>query len=109
MVYVGVGLHRKRSHVVALDDQGSKLLSRRIPNEPEESFRIFGELEPAPLNVVFEATYGWGWFADMLTEAGISARMAHPLATKAISSARVKNDAVDAKMTQMTCGRPSRC
>lgn len=97
MIYVGVDLHRKRSHVVALDDDGTKLLSRRIPNEPEEFFRIFGELEPAPLNVAFEATYGWGWFADMLTDAGIPAHMAHPLATKAISSARVKNDAVDAK------------
>lgn len=97
MVYVGVDLHRKRSHVVALDDQGEKLLSRRIANEPEEFFRIFGELEPEPLNVAFEATYGWGWFADMLADAGIPAHMAHPLATKAISSARVKNDAVDAK------------
>jgi transposase len=97
MVYVGVDLHRKRSHVVALGDQGEKLLSRRIANEPEEFFRIFGELEPEPLTVAFEATYGWGWFADMLADAGIPAHMAHPLATKAISSARVKNDAVDAK------------
>ncbi len=42
-------------------------------------------------------TYGWGWFADLLADAGIPAHMAHPLATKAISSARVKNDSVDAK------------
>jgi transposase len=47
--------------------------------------------------VAFEATYGWGWFADLLADAGIPAHMAHPLATKAIASARVKNDAVDAK------------
>ena len=47
--------------------------------------------------MVFEATFGWGWFADLLAELGMPAHMAHPLATKAISSARVKNDAVDAK------------
>jgi transposase len=46
---------------------------------------------------VFEATYGWSWFADLLADVGIPAHMAHPLATKAISAARVKNDAVDAK------------
>ena len=52
---------------------------------------------PQPIEVVFEATYGWSWFADLLADAGIPAHMAHPLATKAISAARVTNDAVDAK------------
>ena len=32
MVYVGVDLHRKRSHVVALDPTGEVVLSRRIGN-----------------------------------------------------------------------------
>lgn len=61
------------------------LVSRRIPNHPAEFLRIFGELEPS--DVAFEATFGWGWFADLLADAGIPAHMAHPLATKAISSA----------------------
>ena len=39
--------------------------------------------------MAFEATYGWGWFADLLADVGIDAHMAHPLATKAIASARV--------------------
>jgi transposase len=97
MVYLGVDLHRKRSHVVALNGTGDVLLSRRIGNDREGFLRIFGELGPEPLEVAFEATFGWGWFADLLADAGIPAHMAHPLATKAISSARVKNDSVDAK------------
>ena len=32
MGYVGVDLHRKRSHVVALDPTGEVVLSRRIGN-----------------------------------------------------------------------------
>src|SRR5215212_6613389 len=88
MVYVGVDLHRKRSHVVALDPAGEVVLSRRIGNAPTEFWRLFGELEPHPIEVVFEATYGWSWFADLLADAGIPAHMAHPLATKAISAAR---------------------
>jgi hypothetical protein len=97
MVYVGVDLHRKRSQVVALDPAGAVVVSRRIGNAPAEFLQIFGELEPQPIEVVFEASYGWSWFADLLADVGIPAHMAHPLATKAISAARVTNDAVDAK------------
>ena len=97
MVYIGVDLHRKRSHVVALDQAGEVRLSRRIGSRPDEFRRVFGELGAEPLEVAFEATFGWGWLADLLADAGIPAHMAHPLATKAISSARVKNDSVDAK------------
>lgn len=97
MVYLGVDLHRKLSHVVALDDGGKVVLERRFDHSPDAFRRVFGELEPGPVSVVFEATYGWGWFADLLADAGIPAHMAHPLATKAISSGRVKNDAVDAR------------
>lgn len=97
MVYVGVDLHRKSSHVAVLDDEGEVLASRRIASHPDEFLRVFGELQEEPVGVAFEATYGWGWFADLLQDVGIPAHMAHPLATKAISSARVKNDRVDAK------------
>jgi Transposase len=97
MVDVGVDLHRKRSHVVALDPAGAVVPSRRIGDAPVEFLRIFGELEPQPIEVAFEATDGWSWFADLLADAGIAAHVAHPLATKATSAARVKNDAVDAK------------
>jgi len=96
MVYLGVDLHRKISHVVALDEEGGPILSRRFEHSPDAFRRVFGELEPEPISVAFEATYGWGWFADLLADAGIEAHMAHPLATKAIGAGRVKNDAVDA-------------
>jgi hypothetical protein len=33
------------------------------PAPPVEFLRIFGALKPGPMQVVFEATHGWGWFA----------------------------------------------
>ena len=66
MVYVGVDLHRERSHVVALSPAGELVLSRRIGNAPGEFLRTFGELEAQSIEVAFEATYGWSWFADLL-------------------------------------------
>jgi hypothetical protein len=73
---------------VVVDAAGQSLLSRRIDNDPGEFLRIFGEPGPEPVEVAFEATYGWGWFADLLADAGISTHMSHPLATKAITAAR---------------------
>jgi hypothetical protein len=44
-----------------------------------------------------EATYGWEWLAQLLEDRGCELHLAHPLRTKAIASARVKTDAVDAR------------
>jgi transposase len=41
-------------------------------------------------------TYGWEWLAELLEDAGYELHLAHPLRTRAIASARVKTDAVDA-------------
>ncbi len=58
MVYVGVDLHRKTAHVVALDQGGTAILSRRVATRPDELLRVFGELDHQPLEVAFEATFG---------------------------------------------------
>jgi len=97
MVYIGVDLHRKRSQLAVVDQSGELLANRSIPSQADEFLRVFGELENEPIEVAFEATIGWGWFADLLADAGVAAHMAHPLATRAITSARVKNDRVDAR------------
>ena len=100
MVYLGVDLHRKVSHVIALDDAGEIRLERRFANSPAEFRRVFGELAPAPAEVVFEATYGWGWFADLLADAGVPVtvadlfgpagrRLLQGLALRPISAARL--------------------
>jgi transposase len=97
MVYIGVDLHRKKSQVAAIDEDCRLVHNRKVRTGPAELLQLIDELRPQPIQVAFEATFGWGWSADLLAELGIPAHMAHPLATKAISSARVKNDAVDAK------------
>ena len=97
MVYLGVDLHRKKRQVAAIDQEGKLVLNLNVRSGPAEMQQLIDELRPQPIQVAFEATFGWAWFADLLAELGIPAHMAHPLATKAISPARVKNDAVDAK------------
>jgi transposase len=93
---VGIDLHRKRSHVAVIDDEGTETLSRRITNDPATFLELLAELE-GDSRIALEATYGWEWLADLLQEAGYELHLAHPLRTKAIASARVKTDAVDAR------------
>src|SRR5215217_6271943 len=93
---VGIDLHRKRSHVAALDEHGGELFSRRIANDPDTFVALLGELD-GESKIALEATYGWEWLADLLEDHGYELHLAHPLRTKAIASARVKTDAVDAR------------
>jgi transposase len=46
--------------------------------------------------VAFEAAYGWGWLVELLEDYGFAPHLVHPLRCKAIASARLKNDKVDA-------------
>src|SRR5439155_15527842 len=58
---------------------------------------VLEDLEPGT-PVAFEAAYGWGWLADLLDDYELEAHLVHPAACKAIASARLKNDKVDARM-----------
>jgi transposase len=42
---VGIDLHRKRSHVAALDERGGELFSRRIVNDPDTFVALLGDLD----------------------------------------------------------------
>jgi transposase len=92
---VGIDLHRKRSHLAVIGDEGEVLLSRRIVNDPETFIELLAGLE-GESRIALEATYGWEWLAELLEDAGYELHLAHPQRTKAIASARVKTDSVDA-------------
>ena len=93
--WVGIDLHRRRSQIAIIDDEGELLLSRRIVNDRETFRELLGD--PDGTHVALEATYGWEWLAELLEDAGHDVHLAHPLRTHAIAAARVKTDAVDAK------------
>ncbi len=93
---VGIDLHRRRSHIAVIDDEGTETLSRRIENDPATFLELLAEID-GESEIALEATYGWEWLADLLCDAGYELHLAHPLRTKAIASARVKTDSVDAR------------
>jgi len=94
-VYVGIDVHRKRSQVAVVSEEGKVRLNRNVVNGSEPMLRLIGGL-PAGTPVAFEAAYGWGWLVELLQDYGFDPHLVHPLRCKAIASARLKNDKVDA-------------
>ncbi|MFE6548234.1 IS110 family transposase [Streptomyces sp. NPDC057746] len=92
---VGMDLHRHRSVIVRMTETGERLGRVRFDNSPQE---LAAQIAQAGLNprVVLEATYGWYWAADTLSEAGAEVHLAHPLGVKMFSLRRVKTDERDA-------------
>ena len=71
------------------------LANRNVPNGAEPILGVIGGLPPGT-PAAFEAAYGWGWLVEVLEDYGFSPHLVHPLRCKAIASARLKNDKVDA-------------
>ena len=92
---VGMDLHRRRSVLVRMTEDGRRLGMARITNSPQELRAQLARAGTSP-KVVLEATYGWYWAADTLAAAGAEVHLAHPLGVKAFSYRRVKNDERDA-------------
>src|SRR5712675_2494236 len=94
-VYVGIDVHRKRSQVAVIDQAGEMLANRNVPNGIEPVLGVIGGL-PSGTPAAFEAAFGWGWLVQLLEDYGFEPHLVHPLRCKAIASARLKNDKVDA-------------
>jgi transposase len=92
---VGMDLHRRRSVLVRMTEDGRKLGTVRIGNSPAALRAELARAGEYP-RVVLEATYGWYWAADTLAAAGAEVHLAHPLGVKAYGYQRVKTDARDA-------------
>jgi len=94
-VYVGIDVHRKRSQVAVINEVGEVLANQNVPNGVQPILGVLGGL-PAGTPAAFEAAFGWGWLVELLEDYGFDPHLVHPLQCKAIASARLKNDKVDA-------------
>ena len=65
----GIDLHRRRSVIVVLDEDGEELWNRKIDNTRENLAAAIRDAGPAP-EVVIEATWGWYWATATNTQLG---------------------------------------
>jgi transposase len=95
MVHVGVDLHKRMSQIAVLTADG-ELTQHRVPNDLAHLEPFFAQL-PTPSPIAIEASGTWWWLVDLLERLGHQPVLSHPKETKAIASARLKNDKVDAQ------------
>lgn len=95
MNYLGIDLHKKSFQAVVMDQVGEVLHCQKYENTREEVLALLAQCQEKP-SVVIEATQNWMWLVSVFQEFDISLTLAHPLKTKAIASARIKNDVLDA-------------
>jgi len=81
--------------VAVIDQDGEVLANRNVPNGVQPILGVIGGLPPGT-PAAFEAAFGWGWLVELLEGYGFDPHLVHPLQCKAIASARLKNDKVDA-------------
>lgn len=77
-----------------MNEAGKVLHCRRYENTRQEVLAVLVQCQENP-SVVIKATQNWIWLVSIFQEFGVSATLAHPLKTKAIASARIKNDILD--------------
>jgi transposase len=94
-VYAGIDVHRKRSQVAVVNQAGEVLTNRNVPNGTEPILKVIGGLPPGT-PAALEAAYGTSWLVELLVDYGFAPHLVHALWCKAIASARLKNDKVDA-------------
>ena len=97
MIYAVLYLHLKFAVVTVMYAQVKEIIKQqKLPNNGKLSdfFQTFEE----PVTVAMEATRGWYWLYDLLEDKRIEVKLSHPLKTKAIASARIKNDKIDSKV-----------
>jgi transposase len=97
MYYTGIDLHRKTSFLTTVDSEGRVVKKGNLINDEPTILEYFISLDE-DTQVVIESTATWYWLYDLLTAHAIPVVVSNPVKTKAIASARIKNDKLDSHM-----------
>jgi transposase len=97
MYYTGIDLHRKTSFITTINEQGLVVAKQNLKNDRVKILAYFKALDDDN-EAVIESTANWYWLYDLLTDQGYTVILSNPNKTKAIASAKIKNDRLDSHM-----------
>jgi transposase len=93
--YIGIDLHKAQSFVTRLDERGRVLEQVELPHATGALQQYLTGV-PADTRIAVEATGNWMWLYELIEDRHPDLVLAPPLKTKAIASARIKTDKIDA-------------
>lgn len=95
---MGIDLHRKYFVATIVDEYGEVTRRDRVSTDRDAIAHYLGSLDgDKPERAVMEACYNWTYLYDQLDGAFDEVLLAHPLKTKAIAEARIKDDILDSE------------
>lgn len=97
MRYAGLDVHKEFIYANVVDDNGTTVFERKFMNSVEALDYFLGSQEKET-SFVLEACGMFEPVYDRIESQGFSVKVAHPLKTRAIASARIKTDSIDAKV-----------
>lgn len=94
--FMGIDLHRKYLVATIVDEEGEVARRDRLSTDRLAISKYLESLDGMkPRKAVMEACYNWTYLYDQLEGEFEEVLLAHPLKTKAIAEARIKNDILD--------------
>lgn len=97
MKFGALDVHKSFIQVCVLDRETESCVDLKVDSS-RESLRELEELLSETECVALEASSHWAWVVDELEQMGLEAVLSHPSKTKAIGSAKIKTDKIDARM-----------
>jgi IS605 OrfB family transposase len=92
-MFVGLDVHKNYLQAAVVDGRGTLLKEGRIPNRIDEIRMFFADVDDA--KIVIESSSAWYHIYELLSKSH-KVVLSNPVKTKAIASAKVKTDRVDA-------------
>jgi transposase len=96
--YVGIDVGKKRCHAAMMDEQGIMIDEFTFANNVEGIQGLTSRLEVDDRAVMESTGSVWLKLYECLEEQHVPVILANPMKTKAIASAKIKNDKVDARV-----------
>jgi transposase len=96
-MFVGMDVHKNYLQVAVLDDKGKVLDNSRVDNNLTKVNEFFDSLHPgSDTKVVMESSGMWYNIYECLNKRHLDVRLSNPTKTRAIASAKIKTDKLDA-------------
>jgi transposase len=95
-LYAAFDLHSSSSYLAIINEEGKRLLARKVGNEEEQILMVLRPYSRRIAGIAVESTYNWYWLVDMLMENGYKTHLANPSAMQQYKGCKHKDDRHDA-------------
>ena len=95
-LYAGFDLHSSSSYLAVIDEEGKRLVSKKLANDPDLILAALSPHSKKIAGIAVESTYNWYWLVDMLMAEGYEMHLANPAAIQKYKGLKHADDRHDA-------------